>query len=331
MLKNGVVLLSDINFQEVPKVDPELKEFLQKKIVIANLEGYVDDKPRNNTLGVTEDSIKKMRELLNLRYVSLANNHSLDGGKKGLRRTEEALQNEGITSFGTRERPYVTFDTFGKKIGVFAFAWRFTGAKSRAINLCWISLKEIVKQVSELKSEVEYLIIYPHWGIDFEILPTPWQVAAANKIIAAGADLIVGHHSHTMQPAMKSVYFSIGNTFMPKNEVTSYHLGRSSNGLIIELDTGNDNSVSTKRTRSTPDFISLQGDLKNSDFELDLSLTSDLNRYGEFFRSKRTKRTIPVFYGNACDYLIRVPYVLLLESLVSTAVVKKLLRNRRRA
>lgn len=330
MLRNGIALLSDINFQEVPKVNSELKELLQKKIVIANLEGYVDDEPGNNTLGMTEDSIKKMRELLNLRYVSLANNHSLDGGKKGFKRTEEALQNEGITSFGTRERPYVIFENSGKKIGVLAFAWRFSGAKSRVLNICWISLKEIIRQVSKLKSEVEYLIVYPHWGIDFEILPTPWQVAAANRIIAAGANLIVGHHSHTIQPAIKSVYFSIGNTYMPKNEVTSYHLGRSSNGLVIELDTENDNSVSTKRTRSTPDFISLQGDSGNCNSELDPSLTNNLKRYCEFFRSKRIKRTMPVFCGNACDYLIRVPYVLLLEGLVSTAVVKKLLRNRRR-
>jgi len=329
-LINGIALLSDINFQEIPKVDTELKELLLKKIVIANLEGYVDDVPRNNTLGMTEDSIKKMRELLNIRFINLANNHTLDGDKKSFRRTEEVLQNEGITSFGTRERPYVTFENSGKKIGVLAFAWRFTGAKSRVLNLCWISLKEIIKQVSKLKSEVEYLIVYPHWGVDLEILPTPWQVAAANRIIAAGANLIVGHHSHTIQPAMKSVYFSIGNTYMPKNEVTSYHSGRSSNGLIIEVDTGNDNSVSSRMTRSSPDSIYLQGDSGNCNSELDPSLTNNLKRYCEFFRSKRIKRTIPVFCGNALDYFFRVPYVLLLESFVSTGLVKKWLRNRRR-
>jgi len=330
VLRNGIALLSDINFQKVPKVDPELKELLLKEVVIANLEGYVDDEPGNNTLGMTEDSIKKMRELLNIRFVSLANNHSLDGGKKGFRRTEEALQNVGITSFGTRERPYVIFENSGKKIGVLAFAWRFTGAKSRVLNLCWISLKKIIKQVSKLKSEVEYLIVYPHWGVDFEVLPTPWQMAAANRIVSAGANLIVGHHSHTIQPAMKNVYFSIGNTFMPKNEVTSYHSGRSNSGLIIELDKENDSSVSPRMMGSSPDSMYLQGDSENRNSELDPSLTSNLKRYCEFFRSKRIKRTMPVFCGNACDYFARIPYVLLLESLVSTGFVKKLLRNRRR-
>ncbi|KUK78732.1 MAG: Bacterial capsule synthesis protein, partial [Mesotoga prima] len=135
-MPDEVVLLSDINFQKVPKVDQELREFLRGKIVIANLEGYITDNPTSTDLGMPNDSVKKLRDLLNIRYVSLANNHTLDGGLDRFRKMEEVLQSEGIICFGTREKPYVIFEVSGKKIGVLAFAWRFTGAKARELNLC---------------------------------------------------------------------------------------------------------------------------------------------------------------------------------------------------
>lgn len=329
-MPDEVVLLSDINFQKVPKVDQELREFLRGKIVIANLEGYITDNPTSTDLGMPNDSVKKLRDLLNIRYVSLANNHTLDGGLDRFRKMEEVLQSEGIICFGTREKPYVIFEVSGKKIGVLAFAWRFTGAKARELNLCWISLKKIIEQVNELKLKTDYLIVYPHWGIDLEILPTPWQVKAADKIIDAGAHLIVGHHAHEIQPRNGSAFYSIGNTYLPKNAVTSYYPDSVSKGFLVSLMV-KDSLVSL----STIPTIFSRSKLKissNQEFSTPCITCSDfpqevLKNYTSYYRRKRVKRVVPVFTGNFADYLYRIPYMIALESLV-TMFIGFLRRNR---
>ena len=329
-MPDEVVLLSDINFQKVPKVDQELREFLRGKIVIANLEGYITDNPTSTDLGMPNDSVKKLRDLLNIRYVSLANNHTLDGGLDRFRKMEEVIQSEGIIGFGTREKPYVIFEVSGKKIGVLAFAWRFTGAKARELNLCWISLKKIIEQVNELKLKTDYLIVYPHWGIDLEILPTPWQVKAAEEIINAGANLIVGHHAHEIQPRIGSTFYSIGNTYLPKNSVTSYYPDSVSKGFLVSLMV-KDSLVSL----STIPTIFSRSKLKissNQEFSTPCITCSDfpqevLKNYTSYYRRKRVKRVVPVFTGNFADYLYRIPYMIALESLV-TMFIGFLRRNR---
>jgi hypothetical protein len=327
-----IVLLSDINFQKVPKVDRELTEFLSKKIVIANLEGYITDNPTDTDLGMSEGSVKKLRDLLNIRYVSLANNHTLDGGLNRFRKMQEVLQSEKIITFGTREKPFVIFEVSGRKIGVLAFAWRFTGAKAREVNLCWISLKKIIEQVSELKSKTDYLIVYPHWGIDLEILPTPWQVKAAEEIIKAGADLIVGHHAHEIQPRIGRTFYSIGNTYLPKNAVTSYYPDSVSKGFLVRLIVKDSQvSTSTIPTRFSSSKLEI---LPSQELYPSCTTCSDfsqevLSNYTSYYRKKRAKKVIPVFTGKLSDYLYKIPYMIALESLVRILI--SLLRRRNRS
>jgi len=65
--------------------------------------------------------------------------------------------------------------------------------------------------------EEDYRILMLHWGGKYEnsYYPGPQQVKMAREFIKGGADLIIGHHSHTLQPVLhyrgKSVFFSLGN------------------------------------------------------------------------------------------------------------------------
>ncbi len=53
-----------------------------------------------------------------------------------------------------------------------------------------------------MRNKVDYIIVYPHWGGKMEgaLLPDKELIPIAHKIIDAGADIIIGHHSHTIQP-----------------------------------------------------------------------------------------------------------------------------------
>ena len=39
-----------------------------------------------------------------------------------------------------------------------------------------------------------------HWGLEYEFYPTPQQVEIAHELVEAGADLIISHHTHCIQP-----------------------------------------------------------------------------------------------------------------------------------
>ena len=59
------------------------------------------------------------------------------------------------------------------------------------------------------------IVVCPHWGGEHTLRPIPSQIETAHRIIDAGADLIVGHHTHTLQTIEvyrgRRIYYSIGN------------------------------------------------------------------------------------------------------------------------
>ena len=60
-----------------------------------------------------------------------------------------------------------------------------------------------------------YIIVSLHWGGENTMHPILQQIVDAHRMIDAGADILVCHHSHTLQDIEKyhghSIYYSIGN------------------------------------------------------------------------------------------------------------------------
>jgi hypothetical protein len=84
------------------------------------------------------------------------------------------------------------------------------------IRLSILNKQQILDNL--LKSwEADFRILMLHWGGRYEnsYFPGPEQISMAREFIKAGADLIIGHHPHTLQPSFsymgKSVFSSLGN------------------------------------------------------------------------------------------------------------------------
>jgi poly-gamma-glutamate synthesis protein (capsule biosynthesis protein) len=80
----------------------------------------------------------------------------------------------------------------------------------------------------------DVVVVVPHWGVEYSSRPTPLQRRQAAALIAAGADVILGSHSH-WAGAMEAigdglVVYSMGNFIfdLPRSEQTD-------EGLIVEL------------------------------------------------------------------------------------------------
>lgn len=155
---------------------------------------------------------------LNVKAVTLANNHILDYGPASLLRTLEDLHANGFPYIGagrdTAEAKKVLFIDFTKdhrtllKVAlVSAFEYRkkydevyefYADTNKPGVNK--LTRRTLANQIRTLKqSDPErFVIFYPHWGIDYQWI-TSQQKRSAAAIIEAGADLIIGHGSHFSQ------------------------------------------------------------------------------------------------------------------------------------
>ena len=134
--------------------------------------------------------------------VNLANNHTLDFGTTGYKNTLNALEAENVTY--VEDDSIATFTTArGLKLGL--FSGQFT------VDLD--NMKTCIRQLREDGAEI--IIASFHWGIERSYTPTSDQKKVAHAAIDAGADIVVGHHPHVLQPVEQYgsgiIYYSLGN------------------------------------------------------------------------------------------------------------------------
>lgn len=155
--------------------------------------------------------------------VSTANNHILDRGSAGLDATLEVLQQAGIMQHGTvpssasdqPRPPYLpitlTRDGVSITIGFLSFTWGTNGLPDPAnqVNLLWESnvygqqgnvRPEVLTAIAQARRETDLVIVAAHWGYEYQFYPDESQIAGAAQMAAAGADVILGAQSHTLQP-----------------------------------------------------------------------------------------------------------------------------------
>jgi poly-gamma-glutamate synthesis protein (capsule biosynthesis protein) len=202
---------------------------LESDILFGNLEGPISDK------GTKVGSIYSFRAdpkaIEGLAYsgfdvLTLANNHFLDYGKLAFEDTMQRLKTEGIEYVGaglneTEALSPVIKEINGTKIGFLAFAslgpenWK---AATDTSGIAWINeeniekIKEIIKSTKE---KVDVLIVSLHAGEEYQTTPNQLQTSLDKAFIDAGADLVIGHHPHVVQPVEEYktgwIAYSLGN------------------------------------------------------------------------------------------------------------------------
>jgi hypothetical protein len=166
--------------------------------------------------------------------LGLANNHAGDFGTLALRQTVRRLRSAGLSTFGAganleaARRPAVV-RARGTSYGFVGFnaigetpeaGPRQPGAVSvsmppRTGPLDRGELARFLSDVRALDRRVDVVVVLPHWGTQYTEVPEPVQWRVARRLVAAGADLVVGGHPHWVQGAAMSgdalVVHSLGN------------------------------------------------------------------------------------------------------------------------
>ncbi|MBQ3222721.1 MAG: CapA family protein [Clostridia bacterium] len=146
--------------------------------------------------------------------LTLANNHCLDGWFDGLLDTIKNCDYIGMQHVGafTSQEDYDTpeiLDINGIKVGFLNYTQSFNSMDKRGVDpnaLIWgvrhTSNADYEGDIQALRDAgAEVVIVVMHWGKEYLFSPDDNQVAMANRIAAAGADVIVGGHPHVFQAA----------------------------------------------------------------------------------------------------------------------------------
>ncbi|MDP3115408.1 MAG: CapA family protein [Candidatus Cloacimonadaceae bacterium] len=225
-------------------------------LVVGNLECFSTGNQGENVL--KEYNLKANPETLNylcdlkLGLVGLANNHAYDNLDSGFQRTIEFLRDNKIAYIGAaldgREHiPYI-FEAKGIKIAIFNYVAMDTNPRIPAdakVKLNWFNTDKVTKDIALLRASVDHIVIFPHWGglMEGSMYPDRELLQTAKMLIVAGADLIVGHHSHTIQPYEiyrgKYIFYSLGNfcfsDIVKKNVRSQSDYGRTRHSVILDI------------------------------------------------------------------------------------------------
>ncbi|MBE5934236.1 MAG: CapA family protein [Lachnospiraceae bacterium] len=164
-------------------------------------------------------------EEMGVDIVSLANNHTLDFGTDALIDTLDTYNNSDMLCGGAgrnmeeaKEVKYI--ERKGKKVAFLCASrvipvtdWNATG--DRAGMLTTYDPKILLEQIEIAKDSADYAVVYVHWGKEHQEYPEEYQKTLARQYIDAGADAVIGCHTHCLQGAEiynnKPIIYSLGN------------------------------------------------------------------------------------------------------------------------
>jgi gamma-polyglutamate biosynthesis protein CapA len=195
------------------KISDVLRE---NNLVVTNLEGPITDnisksvgtKPeeKGHFIFTFDKSLTGTLFKQNIKLVNLGNNHILNFGIDGLEQTKKYLAESGIEYFGDpkADQNYLIKEIDGIKVG-------FVGYSQFEEN----SIEKAKKNIAIIKNIADVVIVYTHWGKEYEKTPSNSIKDIAHVFIDAGADLIIGSHPHVIQNEEsykgKRIYYSLGN------------------------------------------------------------------------------------------------------------------------
>ena len=189
--------------------------FASSTILVGNLEGpvsthapvsdYRDPGPDHYRFTFATTVARTLRDA-GFSAVSLSNNHIRNFGADGVVQTRQWLAAAGVDfvgSVGERADPW-RVATSGVSLALYAYdPWSAQDGG------------EALPRFLAAEASSTFVVVYAHWGEEYEPLPSASQRALAHRFVDAGADLVVGAHPHVVQRKERYrdawVYYSLGN------------------------------------------------------------------------------------------------------------------------
>lgn len=177
-----------------------------------------------------------------------ANNHSADRGPRGIARTIRVLDSLAIPHTGTwvsgEARDTLTpmmMSANGINVALLNYTYGTNGIvvpPPRVVS--YIDTVRISLDINRSRElDADLVVVFIHWGNEYDTVPSPLQRQIANSIFNSGADVIIGSHPHVLQPMTASadscglinpVVWSVGNF------ISNQRKRRSDGGAMVRME-----------------------------------------------------------------------------------------------
>ncbi|QQY79347.1 poly-gamma-glutamate synthesis protein (capsule biosynthesis protein) [Keratinibaculum paraultunense] len=183
--------------------------------------------------------------------LTTSNNHCLDQGKKGLLNTIYAIEERGLVNIGTYKEPkeIMIKDINDIKLALLSYTYGFNGMdftlteEEKTYMVSKIDEFKIEQDIKKAKDEgVDMIVVFIHWGNEYQRDPSNEQVELGRKMIEWGANIILGSHPHVVQKAEVINYngrdnfiiYSMGN-FLSNQRRETMDNKYAEDGLMVRL------------------------------------------------------------------------------------------------
>lgn len=174
-------------------------------------------------------------DMVNLGFnlVSLANNHTMDKGEKGVInsvnywKTKPGVYYTGqALSAEDRENNIKVLEKNGIRYAFFAYTTVTNGllpptGKDYLTNI--YSKEKAQKDIDKVKDKVDLIIVSMHWGEEYTTNPSSNQKQVAKELSDMGVNLVIGNHAHSLQPVEMIgdtlVFYALGNFIAAQDSV----------------------------------------------------------------------------------------------------------------
>ncbi len=167
--------------------------------------------------------------------VSLANNHTLDKNEAGVLSSRkywlDKMAGGDIIASGSyesqedRDKPRI-LEKNGIRYTLLSYTYGTNGipipkGKWYLVNVYNPAM--LKRDIEDIRDKVDLLIVSIHWGNEYTFKPTQHQKDMAKLLIRSGADIVIGHHPHVIQPIEiidgYPVIYSLGNMISNQDEL----------------------------------------------------------------------------------------------------------------
>ncbi|MGI6747881.1 MAG: CapA family protein [Anaerovoracaceae bacterium] len=245
-----------------------IKEYIkQSDLALCNLETtFAGGKYTGYPIFNAPESLATALKKAGFDVAITANNHIMDKGLSGMKRTLEIVRGEGMHTVGTHldgEKEYIILDVKGVKIGVIAYFYETSTIDGTipTINgnviskeawplLCTFNyytleddLLKIEQSIKDARTDgAEIVICYFHWGEEYQRSPNEYQQYIAHNTAAYGADIIFASHPHVLQgieiitheERKVPVFYSMGN-FISNQRAETLNNRYTEQGMIANV------------------------------------------------------------------------------------------------
>jgi len=165
----------------------------QDDVTIVNFEGTLTNSTNGNGNEFqfrVDPSHAQVLTLGSVEMVTLENNHMMDFGQAGLVDTIAALDAAGIP--WARRYSRAEYTVKGVTVGLLAYQ-TFGGLHDQI-------RAQLPGDIAEARKTCDVVIVYYHWGAEMDYAPNGAQISLGRATVDAGADLVLGSHSHRINP-----------------------------------------------------------------------------------------------------------------------------------